>query len=455
MLSIRRILAAILALASFEKHITVIDGARSVERHIQIINSSGHRVEIFWVHPQTSELVKQTDPHVHDGATFELNSFVGHTFQVIELASSKTGACIENECKTNYFTVSENDDQVFYLNEGLEIDEEDNVSIARNEATDMIQVCRDKALASVSTDRETSIENINELVKCVESSVAVKLENANEEIAFQASVRTKMGSLLENYTCADEELPTTTPIETKTWLHNDRDAYSVDIMHERSRSKIHLIDNFIRPEECEAMEKAAKPTLHVATVADHDGGSRVSESRKAMQAGIKVPWAKEKYGNPIAVLSRRVFDYTNSVTDFELEEFGQEDLMSIQYFGRGIDDETPDRYTPHCDGECTGRPHKHGTRVATMVMYCDVPEVGGATNFRNAGIHIVPKAGNAVFFSYMADGTMDNGFTEHSGCPVLVGEKKIVTQWMRKGVDKYNTWDQWNTLGVKISETRD
>ena len=335
--------------------------------------------------------------------------------------------------------------EVFYLNEGLEIVEEDNVSIARDEATDMIQVCHDNALASVTADTEASIETINELVKCVESSVAVKLENANEEIAFQASVRTKMGALLENYTCADEDLPTTTAIETRTWLHNKRDTYTVNVMHERSRSKIHLIDNFIRPEECEAMEKEAKPTLHVATVADNDGGSRVSDSRKAMQAGIKVPWSKEKYGNPIAVLSRRVFDYTNSVTDFELEEFGQEDLMSIQYFGRGVDDESPDQYTPHCDGECTGRPHKVGTRVATMVMYCDVPEVGGATNFRNAGIHIVPKAGNAVFFSYMADGTMDNGFTEHSGCPVLVGEKKIVTQWMRKGVDKYNTWDQWNT----------
>ena len=111
MLLIRRIVAALLTLVSFNNCVTIIDGARSVERHIQIINSSGHRVEIFWVHPQTSELIKQTDPHVHDGATFELNSFVGHTFQVIELPSSKTGACIDYECKTNYFTVSENDDQ--------------------------------------------------------------------------------------------------------------------------------------------------------------------------------------------------------------------------------------------------------------------------------------------------------------------------------------------------------
>lgn len=46
--------------------------------------------------------------------------------------------------------------------------------------------------------------------------------------------------------------------------------------------------------------------------------------------------------------------------------------MSIQYVGRGRTDEEPDRYTPHCDGECTGQPHKLGTRMATVVIYCTV-----------------------------------------------------------------------------------
>ena len=59
--------------------------------------------------------------------------------------------------------------------------------------------------------------------------------------------------------------------------------------------------------------------------------------------------------------------------------------MSIQYKGRGEEDEAPDRYMPHCDGDCeTGLPHRNGTRVATMVMYCDIPTKGGGTNFKNA-----------------------------------------------------------------------
>ena len=76
-----------------------------------------------------------------------------------------------------------------------------------------------------------------------------------------------------------------------------------------------------------------------------------------------------------------------------------------------------------------------------------IPEVGGHTNFRNAGVHVKPSKGDAVFFSYIdpEKRVTDKGFTEHSGCPVLVGEKKIVTQWIRLGVDDENPWNSFNT----------
>ena len=92
--------------------------------------------------------------------------------------------------------------------------------------------------------------------------------------------------------------------------------------------------------------------------------------------------------------------------------------------------------------------------MATMVMYCVVPETGGHTNFRNANIHVKPRVGDGLFFSYINPETkiMDFGFTEHSGCPVFEGEKKIVTQWIRHGVDDRNPWYSFNTLGVKISD---
>ena len=61
---------------------------------------------------------------------------------------------------------------------------------------------------------------------------------------------------------------------------------------------------------------------------------------------------------------------------------------------------------------------------------------------------------SAIFFSYIDPETklMDTGFTEHSGCPVFEGEKKIVTQWIRLGVDDENPWDSFNTLGIKLKD---
>lgn len=153
----------------------------------------------------------------------------------------------------------------------------------------------------------------------------------------------------------------------------------------------------------------------------------------------------------IAAVSRRLFDYANHVTGYNMRVDGQEDLMSIQYFGNGTDDPRPDRYTPHCDGDCDGLPHKTGGRVATMVMYCDVPDIGGGTNFQNSNVFVKPKAGAAAFFSYMDPKTRrhEEGFTSHSGCPVYKGTKRIAVQWMRVGVDLENPWDSFDTNTVK------
>jgi hypothetical protein len=120
----------------------------------------------------------------------------------------------------------------------------------------------------------------------------------------------------------------------------------VHVKHNRSSSQIHVVENFISEDECLAMETEAALSLHRATVADGKGGSEYSPTRKAMQAGITVEWDKEEDGDLIARLSRRVYDYAEHVLKMGIEEHGQEDLMSIQYFGRGRNDTEPDRYTP-------------------------------------------------------------------------------------------------------------
>mmetsp|Transcript_13895 Transcript_13895/g.27517 ORF Transcript_13895/g.27517 Transcript_13895/m.27517 type:complete len:451 (+) Transcript_13895:186-1538(+) len=424
---------------------------RPVERAIKIMNESGRRVEIHWIHPDTGELVLQSTPDVLNGASFALNSFVGHSFEVNELPAKRTGVCAgeNNECRVDYFTVNDKDDQIIFIREGIIVEHLDSHAIADKSAADLLLECKSNAKNQLlsSTSDPTSI--LDDMTSCVQKGIAKEIEKANEEITFQSEVRKGMAGLLENYTCADETLNSTEAKSTVIW-----DGRKVGIIVDRPASKIHTIENFLTEAECQAVEERAKPLLHDATVADGSGGSHLSESRKAKQAGIKVDWDKEQEGDLIARLSRRVYDYVNHVLPFEIKENGQEDLMSIQYFGRGPDDDKPDRYMPHCDGDCNGLDFKPGNRMATIVMYCEVPKVGGATNFRNSGVHIKPKKYAATFFSYIdpVSMKMDDGFTEHSGCPVIEGEKKIVTQWVRLGVDNENPWDSFNTLGVKYSD---
>ena len=331
---------------------------------------------------------------------------------------------------------------VIFIKEGIQVEHTDSKTIANKSASKLLDECRTtakKQLAAEGADASSILESLSE---CVQKGIASEIERANEEVSFQAEIRKKIADPWENYTCVDEGVNATEAKKETKWRGKD-----VGIMIDRPASKIHTIQNFLTKEECQAVEDAAAPRLHDATVADGSGGSELSENRKAKQAGIKVHWNKEKDGDLIARLSRRVYDYVNHVLPFDIKENGQEDLMSIQYFGRGPDEEKPDRYMPHCDGDCTGLDFKPGNRMATIVMYCEIPNVGGATRFRNSNIHINPKKYAATFFSYIdpVSMKMDSGFTEHSGCPVVEGEKKIVTQWVRLGVDDANPWNSFNT----------
>jgi hypothetical protein len=239
---------------------------------------------------------------------------------------------------------------VIKIGTGLELRLTDTFTEAKEQSENVIASCHENAKRKLASNPEDALLSIDELSSCVEAGVAKKLELANEEISFQAKIRTGMAGLLENYTCVDASLDSSPDVSSNIWI-SDKDQKSrlISVKHDRPSSQIHVIADFIDEEECLAMENEAQRTLHRATVADGKGGSRLSENRKAMQAGIKVQWDKEIEGDAIARLSRRVYDYTNRVLGLGIEEQGQEDLMSIQYFGRGRNDTEPDRYTPVSD----------------------------------------------------------------------------------------------------------
>lgn len=216
-------------------------------------------------------------------------------------------------------------------------------------------------------------------------------------------------------------------------------------------ANISLLQRFATEQECQRVIDAARPRLTPATVNAEDNPAARSLSRRAHAANVE-----PDPNNPNDLVSKlwhRAFDAANALTGYGLDPHGQEPFSVIFYNGSRAahDDGLPDEYRPHCDGSCDGSPHLHGGRVATLLLYCAVPDKGGATSFTNARTVATPNPTDAVFFSYLNKDTneMDTGLTQHSGCPVLRGDKWVMTLWMRKGISAADSWTKYDPTGAR------
>ncbi|VEU36892.1 unnamed protein product [Pseudo-nitzschia multistriata] len=442
-------------------------------------NQSDDYLSFHWIHPKTGETSPiKTDAIPH--SAFSLNSFLSHKFEVRQEIDPETGDCgsgDDEECKIAHFQVTEAPVQTFLIENGLKIETVvEAPTPERNDLLDQIDLtdvkdpsdtlvsCKERATQQLNEldgvlDGGAMMKQIHrELHDCMTVGLAPRIRASNIEVEFERSLRIEASITAENFTCADVGLQSSPDVETEEWVSPvDGVTRTVHKKLHRAASRIHVVENFASIDECNAMEAEAEDDLHVASTADGKGGSKVSNNRKAMQAGIRPKFTDDGQpldGNLISILSGRVYEYTNHVLDLNITHHGQEPLMSIQYFGRGKHDVEPDRYTPHCDGRCNGENHIYGGRMATMVIYCTIPEKGGFTNFQNANVHVKPNSGDAVFFSYFDPLTnvTDYGLTQHSGCPVYEGEKKIITQWVRFGVSKETPHSAFNTLNILHEE---
>lgn len=239
---------------------------------------------------------------------------------------------------------------VVKVKKGLELEHGDGSTKPHFKADEIVDRCKKSAKDQLSAGYPTNVV-LKRMSDCVEAATLEVLQTMTEEKIFEARLRDSIAATTEDYTCADETMETTKTEEIHQWTYKNDNPRKSHLLFERPDSKIHLVEDFISPEECAAIQAAAAPQLHRGTVADGKGGSKLSDHRKAMQAGIRIPWELEEEGNPLTKLFRRIYAYTNHATGFGIKVEGQEDLMSIQYFGRGSTDEAPDRYKPHCDGD--------------------------------------------------------------------------------------------------------
>ncbi|KAH8280857.1 hypothetical protein KR054_001717, partial [Drosophila jambulina] len=129
-------------------------------------------------------------------------------------------------------------------------------------------------------------------------------------------------------------------------------------------------------------------------------------------------------------LGQRIDRRIRDMTGFDLEE-----SESFQIINYGIGG----HYGPHYDffnysGVIDYKKDKRanitGDRIGTVLFYLSDVEQGGETVFPDAGYAIKPQAGTALFwYNLHTDGIGDMA-TTHGACPVIVGSKWVMTQWI-------------------------
>ena len=395
------------------------------------MNHAGFPIELFWLDMRDGhevKRVKQTMKPIRNESESQVSSYEGHQFLI-----------------KFYHNLTEKDAHIMISKSGRE----ETVTVSYDATADEFSVVSyskfDEVMAGIKNATENCARgDLKKLTECVTAAVITDIEKMADSKTELVKNRDLMSNRLRNYTCADEKMETTLPVYSYSWSPEDGgEEIQVDVLYENEHAKIWLAHDFVTEEECNILVEHGRPELKRATVAAEDGTSIVSIHRKAQQANYDVHH-DDMENDPLYALYYRVFAMTNSHAGFELQLDGQEDFTIIQY-------NPTDEYTPHCDGTCDGTKHISHGRVASAVLYCKVADKGGATSFTKSDVFVKPKEGMATFFTYKGlDGVMDDGYTEHSGCPVLEGEKWITTVWMRDGVTAEEPWHMFDPDGVRM-----
>lgn len=201
----------------------------------------------------------------------------------------------------------------------------------------------------------------------------------------------------------------------------DIGGHRVTVRSRVAEPDIVVLDNVLSAAECDELIALSKPKLKRSTIVDHQTGA---EEVMALRGSDGTYFLRGENAF-VANLEARL------ATLLGLPAENGEGIQILRY---GIGAE----YKPHYDFFLPESPgsaqhvEHGGQRVATLIMYLNEVEAGGATIFPQLQFDVYPRRGSAVYFSYCdAAGRLDRS-TLHGGAPVERGEKWIATVWYRQ-----------------------
>ena len=193
----------------------------------------------------------------------------------------------------------------------------------------------------------------------------------------------------------------------------------VQVLQQRHAPELMVFANLLNPAECDALMDAARPRLSRSlTVDTQTGGEELHPDRTSQ--GMFFTRSENAVVQRVEARIARLLGWPVK---------NGEGLQVLRYPPGA-------QYRPHYDYFDPAEPgtaailKRGGQRVATLIIYLNAPEAGGATVFPDIDLQVAPVRGNAVFFSYAQ--AHPASATLHGGEPVSAGEKWIATKWLRE-----------------------
>jgi prolyl 4-hydroxylase len=196
---------------------------------------------------------------------------------------------------------------------------------------------------------------------------------------------------------------------------------AVPVVSRLAKPEICVFADFLSPEECDSLIERAREKLARSTVVDQQTGeSAVIQDRTSFGTCFRINEA-----DFIGRIEQRIAELVGWPV-----EHG-EGLQILRYRIGGEYKPHFDYFPPMHPGNA-GHLANGGQRVATFLMYLNDVEDGGETIFPEIGLSMVPRRGQAVYFSYCNSQNQFDPLTLHGGAPVRRGEKWLATKWLRQ-----------------------
>lgn len=193
----------------------------------------------------------------------------------------------------------------------------------------------------------------------------------------------------------------------------------VQVISRQHNPEVVVFANLLTGAECDSLIAAAIPRLQRSLTVDVTTGNELLHADRTSQGMFF-----ERSENEVV---HRVEARIAKLLSWPLQH--GEGLQVLRYREGG-------QYAPHYDyfdPAKAGTPAllaRGGQRVATLIIYLQSPEAGGATVFPDLAMQVEAQRGQAVFFSYPEP--LPSGLSLHGGAPVVAGEKWIATKWLRQ-----------------------